>query len=195
MLAYNPHRSVLFGYEEEIKMQAHQERVVVEKMELDKKITALAQFADGAIFSNLPLDEQERLNCQLTIMSNYSEVLGQRIYAFPVEFGEKGLGMNPDTGCISNEGLAERERKYGRPGMSEEDVQKIRDIDEKNFGQKIQFTPHMETLRDRFAIAAMASMTFTHNSGISSYGMENQVSMFVDGAYAIADAMMARREK
>lgn len=63
-------------------VQSHQERVVTEKAQLDEKITKLASFATGSIFATLSVDERDRLNRQLTIMSNYSEVLGQRIAAF-----------------------------------------------------------------------------------------------------------------
>lgn len=65
-------------------MQPFQERVVAEKADLDEKITKLAVFTNpnGPIFPTLPEDEQDRLNRQLTLMSNYSEVLGQRIAAF-----------------------------------------------------------------------------------------------------------------
>lgn len=64
-------------------MQPHQQRVVDEKSELDAKITKLADFSNGSIFENLPLDERDRLQKQFSIMRQYSEVLGDRINAFP----------------------------------------------------------------------------------------------------------------
>ena len=118
-----------------------------------------------------------------------------------MDFGEKGV--NTGTGCISNGELERRQKSRcvmcGRETFKLDDGSTIHVEDGSSicvfYPSKITFTPHMETLRDRFAMAAMASMTFPHDSGISSYGMQTQVSMFVDGAYAIADAMMVRREK
>ena len=66
-------------------MQAHQERVVVEKSELDEKIEKLDAFRAGTIFPTLPEEEQERLNKQLSFMRSYSGVLADRIAAFPTE--------------------------------------------------------------------------------------------------------------
>jgi hypothetical protein len=64
-------------------MQPHQQRVVVEKTELDDKIDKLDAFRAGTIFSSLPEDEQDRLNQQLSFMRSYSGVLADRIAAFP----------------------------------------------------------------------------------------------------------------
>jgi hypothetical protein len=66
-------------------MQAHQERVVVEKKELDEKLNKLKAFIEGgAIFKTLPEDEKHRLNRQFDVMAEYSRILRQRIDAFPV---------------------------------------------------------------------------------------------------------------
>ena len=64
-------------------MQPHQQRVVDEKAELDKKATALSQFiGENRIFESVDQDEQERLREQCEVMWKYSEILGKRIAAF-----------------------------------------------------------------------------------------------------------------
>ena len=64
-------------------MQPHQQRVVDEKTELDKKATALSDLiGNSPIFETLDPDEQERLKEQNDIMWQYSEILGKRIAAF-----------------------------------------------------------------------------------------------------------------
>ena len=65
-------------------MAPHQERVVTEKAELDEKRMKLDAFvdADNPVFLSLPAAEQGRLGRQLSIMDQYSRVLGERIAAF-----------------------------------------------------------------------------------------------------------------
>ena len=64
-------------------MQPYQQRVVDEKSELDEKSTKLGEFIESSpIFSGLPDDEKERLVRQKSCMSEYSEILGERIAAF-----------------------------------------------------------------------------------------------------------------
>ena len=63
-------------------MQPHQEKVVVEKQELDEKIDKLTLFIKGTIYASLPAEEQMRLNNQLGYMVGYSNCLGERIEAF-----------------------------------------------------------------------------------------------------------------
>lgn len=61
----------------------HQKRVVEEKAELDKKIQALSDFIyKNEAFHKVDVEEQRRLVEQLTVMSNYSGILGERIAAF-----------------------------------------------------------------------------------------------------------------
>jgi hypothetical protein len=61
----------------------HQQRVVDEKAELDKKAHALSQFiGTSTIFETIDAEEQERLKEQNDIMWQYSELLGKRIAAF-----------------------------------------------------------------------------------------------------------------
>lgn len=65
-------------------MAPHQERVVIEKRELDEKLTKLITFTtmQNATFAGLPHPEQARLIRQRRIMELYSEVLSERIAAF-----------------------------------------------------------------------------------------------------------------
>ena len=64
-------------------MQPHQQRVVDEKDELDKKAHALSDFIGySPIFDTLDPAEQERLKEQNDVMWQYSEILAARIAAF-----------------------------------------------------------------------------------------------------------------
>lgn len=64
-------------------MEAHQQRVVDEKNELDSKFSKLSDFiAQSPIYKKLPSDEQERLLAQHGYMAKYSRILGERIAAF-----------------------------------------------------------------------------------------------------------------
>lgn len=61
----------------------HQQRVVDEKTELDERRAKLGDFITvNPIFQGLTEAEQERLKRQRKIMSEYSDVLGERIDAF-----------------------------------------------------------------------------------------------------------------
>ena len=64
-------------------LQPHQQRVVAEKAELDKKAIALRDFiGNNPVFETLDPAEQERLREQNDVMWQYSEILGARIAAF-----------------------------------------------------------------------------------------------------------------
>ncbi len=65
-------------------MQPHQERVVVEKAELDSKIEKLHNLIHGlnTPFQSVDAWGQARLQEQLRIMNSYSDVLDRRIKAF-----------------------------------------------------------------------------------------------------------------
>lgn len=64
-------------------MQPHQQRVVDEKGELDKKAKDLSEFiGNSQVFETLDNAEQERLKEQNDIMWQYSEILGARIEGF-----------------------------------------------------------------------------------------------------------------
>lgn len=63
-------------------MEAHQKRVVDEKVELDDKVTKLNTFFSNPIFAGLDSAEQERLRRQYAAMLEYSVVLGERIAVF-----------------------------------------------------------------------------------------------------------------
>jgi hypothetical protein len=65
-------------------MQNHELRVVNEKIELDEKINNLGKFIDDSpIFPVLPAEERERLVRQKSCMTEYSDILKERIDAFP----------------------------------------------------------------------------------------------------------------
>ena len=64
-------------------MAPHQERVVAEKQDLDEKLSKLRQFISGLTFVGIETDEQVRLIRQEACMTDYSNVLGERIAAFP----------------------------------------------------------------------------------------------------------------
>jgi hypothetical protein len=67
-------------------MQAHQQRVIEEKTELDAKREKLDQFIQTSIaFPTLPGVERERLREQLRVMGEYSDILDQRIAAFSAQ--------------------------------------------------------------------------------------------------------------
>lgn len=63
-------------------MKPHQERVVVEKRELDEKYHSLAAFIKSDLFKELPQDEQLRLLWQKKLMCEYPGVLAMRISYF-----------------------------------------------------------------------------------------------------------------
>ena len=66
-------------------MQPYQERVVVEKKELDEKLAKLKEFCFGSntkIFGSLDPQERDRLEDQYTVMKRYSNILGERIANF-----------------------------------------------------------------------------------------------------------------
>ena len=63
-------------------MQPHQQRVVDEKAELDERLAKLMTFTCTPTFAALDEDERNRLARQADTMATYSEILGERIYAF-----------------------------------------------------------------------------------------------------------------
>lgn len=65
-------------------MAPHQQRVVAEKADLDEKLTKLRDFiTESKTFFDLPDEEQDRLERQRDCMMEYSQILGERIAAFP----------------------------------------------------------------------------------------------------------------
>ena len=72
-------------------MEDHQQRVIAEKAELDDRLRKLNVFItslnvlvnSNRSFVRLPVDEQERLYRQQSCMREYSDILGERIAAFP----------------------------------------------------------------------------------------------------------------
>ena len=66
-------------------MQPHEERVVIEKAELDEKLSRLKAFCfDPAhiTFRKLAPEDRDLLEDQFTIMQKYSDILGKRIDRF-----------------------------------------------------------------------------------------------------------------
>jgi len=63
-------------------MEAHQKRVIEEKEDLCEKLEKLTEFQKTPLFSQLPVDEQRRLERQTQIMQMYRDVLSERIEAF-----------------------------------------------------------------------------------------------------------------
>jgi hypothetical protein len=57
-------------------------RVRAEKAELDERLNKLLAFTAGAVFGNIPSEEQARMRMQAECMQAYSNVLGERIGAF-----------------------------------------------------------------------------------------------------------------
>lgn len=67
---------------------AFQERVIAERAELDINRAKLGKFLNTEVFKKVPIAEQERLNKQLSIMTEYSNVLTERIDNFELTDGE-----------------------------------------------------------------------------------------------------------
>lgn len=73
----------LRSYGIDLSLPPHQQRVLVEKAELDERLAKLSEFiADNPLFATLPDDEQERLRDQNLVMTQYSDILAERIAAF-----------------------------------------------------------------------------------------------------------------
>ena len=66
-------------------LEPHQQRVVNERDELNTKLVALKGFIKGSqVFGSLPDDEQSRLKRQAEVMTEYSDILQERINAWEV---------------------------------------------------------------------------------------------------------------
>lgn len=63
-------------------MESYQLRVIAERDELDGRLEKLRTFAHGRTFVDVDRDEQRRLMRQMLIMSDYLDILDQRIAAF-----------------------------------------------------------------------------------------------------------------
>lgn len=63
-------------------MQKHQQRVIDEKAELDEKIEKLRKFTLTDIFKDLGSHDKILLSDQLYSMSQYSDILEERISLF-----------------------------------------------------------------------------------------------------------------
>lgn len=65
-------------------MQAYQERVIKEKVELDEKMNKLNQFLDSPALKDIPQSDQYLLHKQSIAMLQYSRVLAERINNFGI---------------------------------------------------------------------------------------------------------------
>ena len=63
-------------------MLPHQERVVLEKQELDNKIDKLYVFIKSEKYKELDLIDQQLLATQFSLMLSYSATLSRRIETF-----------------------------------------------------------------------------------------------------------------
>ena len=74
-----------FNSETTGKGNEYQNRVILEKRELDEKLNKLKIFVDIDLFKELNVGEQARLRFQLICMKAYSDILYDRINAFQGE--------------------------------------------------------------------------------------------------------------
>lgn len=63
-------------------MQPHEERVVVEKTDLDGKLERLDRFMASSAFDALAIEDRNLLTEQRAVMAAYSGVLERRIARF-----------------------------------------------------------------------------------------------------------------
>lgn len=64
-------------------LQPHEERVVIEKRELDEKISKLQVFITSPVFNGLDIHDRNDLEEQYYVMISYSKILDSRIGRFP----------------------------------------------------------------------------------------------------------------
>lgn len=64
------------------ELQGYQERVIVEKADLDTRLAALRRFIDDGFTAGLPMAEKLLLISQRLAMQQYSAILGERIALF-----------------------------------------------------------------------------------------------------------------
>jgi len=83
-------------------MPAHQQRVLAEKAELDKKTEALSVFIeDNPLFGSLVQNEQDDLVVQHDYMSQYASVLASRIERFSI--AQQNTSPRTDDNAIEQE--------------------------------------------------------------------------------------------
>ncbi len=66
-------------------MQPFEERVILEKHELDEKLAKLKQFCfdpGSPVFKVMNAEDRDLLEDQYTVMEQYSKILGRRIARF-----------------------------------------------------------------------------------------------------------------
>lgn len=70
-----------------IAQTSFQDRVALEKVNLDSNIIKLGLFLGSDTFNGLPVEDKTLLERQHGVMSEYSEILGLRIARFGAESG------------------------------------------------------------------------------------------------------------
>ena len=65
-------------------MQPHEQRVVDEQVELERKLQKLNEFTKTSTFELLATEDKTLLRMQLEVMRTYSSILGLRIARFKV---------------------------------------------------------------------------------------------------------------
>lgn len=63
-------------------MQPHEQRVVDEQVELERKLQKLGEFTKTSTFELLASEDKSLLRAQLEVMRTYSFILGLRIARF-----------------------------------------------------------------------------------------------------------------
>lgn len=64
-------------------MSTYQERLLVEKQELDEKLSKLESFVGTSTFAGLSLVNQDLMSRQAVVMKEYSNILHTRMYVKP----------------------------------------------------------------------------------------------------------------
>lgn len=72
-----------------MKLHPYQQRVIQEKSDLDDKLSKLDAFVRTDLFVSLSAEERRRLYRQLSLMEQYSSILGERIAAFSENLNEQ----------------------------------------------------------------------------------------------------------
>lgn len=80
-------------------MKPYQERVLIEKQELDVRLSRLNDFISSDSFYSVPTSEQDMLKDQLIAMQVYSEILANRIAGFNRQFHSETVEKVDDVNC------------------------------------------------------------------------------------------------
>lgn len=64
------------------QLEPHQQRVVEEKQQNDERLTKLIAFNEGPVFARMDQADRQLMLRQQAVMTELSEILGQRIARF-----------------------------------------------------------------------------------------------------------------